>query len=159
MAQDIFIKLNGIDGESQDAEHPDEIDVITWMWEVKQNSSMMSGSGGGAAKATVSDLSFSHQFDKASPNLAKYCFSGKHIDQVVLTMRKAGGIPHEFSRITMYDVVITHVAPIATSDVCRENVSLSFASMKNEYILQTPIGGNGGTVTAMMYIKQNSTVK
>ncbi|ALL68701.1 putative cytoplasmic protein USSDB7A [Paraburkholderia caribensis MBA4] len=159
MSQDMFIKINGIDGESQDAGHVNEIEVLGWTWEVKQNSTMHSGSGGGAGKATVSDLSFVHQYDKASPNLAKYCFSGKHIDQVVLTMRKAGGIPHEFARITMYDVIITHVAPVATSGGCRENVSLSFATLKDEYVLQNSLGGSGGTVTAMMYIKQNATVK
>jgi type VI secretion system secreted protein Hcp len=34
MAQDIFIKIKGIDGESQDASHPDEIEVIGWRWKV-----------------------------------------------------------------------------------------------------------------------------
>ena len=159
MQNDIFLKINGIDGESQDAEHANEIDVFSWTWDVKQNSSMMSGSGGGAGKATVSDLSFTHQYDKASPNLAKYCFTGKHIDQVTLTMRKSGGIPHEFARITMYDVVITHVAPVVTSSVCHEVVSISFATMKHEYILQNAAGGSAGVVTTTMYIKSNSTVK
>jgi hypothetical protein len=30
MTQDIFIKIDGIDGESQDAAHVNEIDVIGW---------------------------------------------------------------------------------------------------------------------------------
>jgi type VI secretion system secreted protein Hcp len=159
MAQDIFLKINGISGESKDAAHVDEIDVISWSWQVAQDSSMLSGSGGGAGKATVSDLAFVHAYDRASPNLAKYCFSGKHIDQVVLTMRKAGGVPHEFSRITMYDVVITLVAPHAGGTLCHETVRLSFSTMKHEYQLQNALGGSGGAVTAMMYIKENSTVK
>ncbi|WP_454825827.1 Hcp family type VI secretion system effector [Paraburkholderia xenovorans] len=159
MAQDIFIKINGIDGESQDAAHLNEIDVISWGWQVSQNSTMLSGSGGGAGKVTVSDLFFTHEFDRASPNLAKYCFTGKRVDKALLTMRKAGGIPHEFSRITMYDVIITHVAPLANETTCHESVRLSFSTMKHEYIVQNPLGGSGGTVTAMMYIKENSTVR
>ncbi|SIT42942.1 Protein hcp1 [Paraburkholderia piptadeniae] len=159
MSQDMFIKINGIDGESQDVAHLNEIDVISWGWQVAQNSTMLSGSGGGAGKATVSDLSFIHAFDRASPNLAKYCFTGKHIDKAVLTMRKAGGVPHEFSKITMYDAVITHVSPIANAATCHESVRLSFATMKHEYIVQNSLGGSGGTVTAMMYIKENSAVK
>ncbi len=55
MAQDVFIKIDGIAGESQDSTHPDEIEVLGWSWNVAQQSSMHSGSGGGAAKATVSD--------------------------------------------------------------------------------------------------------
>ena len=54
MTQDVFIKINGIDGESQDAAHLNEIDVIGWRWKVAQPATMMSGSGGGAGKATVS---------------------------------------------------------------------------------------------------------
>jgi type VI secretion system secreted protein Hcp len=159
MSNDIFIKINGIDGESKDAAHLNEIDVLTWAWQVSQDSAMLSGSGGGAGKATVSDLAFTHVFDRASPNLAKYCFTGKHIDQAVLTMRRAGGVPHEFSRITMSDVVITDVAPLATGAICHESVRLSFATMKHEYIVQNALGGMGGTVTAMMYIKENSVAK
>jgi len=120
---------------------------------------MLSGSGGGAPKAAVSDLSFVHQLDKASPNLAKYCFNGKHIDKAILTMRKTGGNPHEFSIVTMHDVIITHVAPVVSADICRETVSLSFSTMKHEYVLQNAMGGNAGTVAAIMYIKQNTNVR
>lgn len=51
--------------------------------------------------------------DRASPNLASYCFQGKHIPKVLLTMRKAGGLPLEYLKITLSDVVITHVEPAA----------------------------------------------
>ncbi|QGZ65740.1 Hcp family type VI secretion system effector [Paraburkholderia acidisoli] len=157
MAQDIFIKINGIDGESQDAIHLNEIDVISWRWSVFQQSSMHSGSGGGAGKATVSDLEFTHRIDRASPNLAQACFTGKHISEAKLTMRKAGGLPHEFVRITMYDVIVARVEPVAGGEYCSEEVRLSFARMKNEYILQNPIGGKGGTITALIDVKANQT--
>ena len=80
MAQDIFLKINGIDGESQDASHKNEVEVLNWSWKIEQLSTMHSGSGGGAGKATVSDLTFEHHIDRASPNLMKYCLTGKHID-------------------------------------------------------------------------------
>lgn len=56
MAQDIFLKINGIDGESQDSSHKNEIEVLAWDWSIEQQSTMHAGSGGGAGKATVSDL-------------------------------------------------------------------------------------------------------
>lgn len=157
MTQDVFIKINGIDGESQDAAHLNEIDVIGWRWKVAQPSTMMSGSGGGAGKATVSDLALTHQLDRASPNLAKFCFTGQHIDQAVLTLRKAGGQPFEYLKITMYDVVVTQVEPVCGGNVCHEDVHLSFATMKHEYFVQNQKGGSGGAVTAMLYIKNNTT--
>ena len=108
------MKLTGITGESQDEKHRDEIEVLRWDWNVSQQSSMHSGSGGGSGKATVSDLSFEHYVDKASPNLMKYCLTGKHIDTAILIVRKAGGSPLEYLKITMGDVIVTIVSPATT---------------------------------------------
>lgn len=156
MAQDTFIKINGIDGESQDASHLNEIDVIGWRWKVSQDSTMMSGSGGGAGKATVSDLEFTHKLDRASPNLARYCFTGKHVDQVKLTVRKAGEC-HSITSRSRCTTWSSPVEPIGGGDECHEEVHLSFSTMKHEYFVQNALGGSGGAVTATLYIKNNTT--
>lgn len=153
---DMFIKLDGITGESQDAAHTDEIEVLGWGWNITQKASMHSGSGGGAAKASVSDLHFTHVIDRASPNLASYCFQGKHIPKVLLTMRKAGGLPLEYFKITMLDVIVTHVEPAAGAGAALEHVALSFARMKQEYVVQSVTGGSQGVVTALIDVKQNT---
>ncbi|SAK88480.1 Hcp1 family type VI secretion system effector [Caballeronia calidae] len=160
MAQDIFIKINGIEGESQDSSHKGEIEVLSWGWRVEQQSSMHSGSGGGAGKASVADLAFEHFVDRSSPNLVSYCFGGKHIDQAVLTVRKAGGSPLEFLKITISDVVVTLVQPSGSnSDTgVREQVHLSFSKVKQEYIVQNAQGGSGGAVTATLDVKANKVV-
>lgn len=157
MAQDIFLKIDGIDGESPDASHKNEIEVASWSWRVSQQSSMHAGSGGGAGKATVEDLTFDHSVDRASPNLMKYCLTGKHIDQAVLTVRKAGGNPLEYLKITMSDVLVTHVSPAGSNsdNGIREQVRLSFAKVKQEYVVQNAQGGSGGAVTASYDIKGN----
>jgi type VI secretion system secreted protein Hcp len=157
MAQDIFLKIDGIDGESPDAAHKNEIEVQKWSWEISQLSSMHAGSGGGAGKATVDDLEFDHLVDRASPNLMKYCLTGKHIDQAALVVRKAGGNPLEYLKITMNDVVVTKVQPSGSNNDAgiRETVRLSFAKVKQEYVVQNAQGGSGGAVTASFDIKGN----
>lgn len=52
MAQDIFIKLDGIEGESLDAAHKGEIQVLRWEWGVSQTSNMHSGSGRGCFRTS-----------------------------------------------------------------------------------------------------------
>ncbi|WP_261525135.1 Hcp family type VI secretion system effector [Burkholderia multivorans] len=158
MAQDIFLKVDGINGESLDDKHKDEIEILNWDWEILQESSMHSGSGGGAGKATVKDLTFEHNIDRASPNLMKYALTGKHIDQAVLVMRKAGGNPLEYLKLTMSDVIVTRVKPSgskAGEEKSRETVSLSFSKVKQEYVVQNAQGGSGGAVTASFDIKGN----
>ena len=119
---------------------------------------MHAGSGGGAGKAKVDDLTFVHNVDRASPNLMKFCLTGKHIPEAVLTVRKAGGNPLEYLKLTMTDVIVTLVAPtVSNADAqrSRETVALSFAKVKQEYTVQNQQGGSGGAVTAGYDIKGN----
>jgi len=158
MATDIFLKIEGITGESQDSLHVNEIDVMSWSWKIEQSSSMLSGSGGGAPKATVHDLVLTHQIDRSSPALMTSCLMGKHFVQAVITMRKAGGVPLPYFKITMNDVVITNVEPYITSGLHMETIHLSFAKVKQEYLMQDKTGGNAGVVTGAFDIKNNKQV-
>jgi type VI secretion system secreted protein Hcp len=155
MASDIFIQIKGIDGESQDAAFPNAIDVMHRELTIEQKPTMHAGSGGGAGKASISDLTFRHDLDRASPNLAVYAAQGRHIPEVKLFMRKAGGVPHLYFRLTLYDVVVTKVWPSIDSSNAIETVALSFARMKQEYVMQSAQGGNMGTVTGLIDVKQN----
>jgi|SRR5450830_121738 len=157
MAQDIFLKINGIDGESLDSAHKNEIEVLSWQWQVLQESNMHTGSGGGSGKATVKDLTFIHNIDRSSPNLMKFCVTGKHIPEAKLVVRKSGGNPLEYLKITMTDVLITSVNPTgdSKSESIQEEVGLSFAKIKQEYTVQNQQGGSGGAVTAGFDIKLN----
>ena len=158
MAQDIFLKIDGIDGESPDTSHKNEIDVIAFNWKVLQSSSTHAGSGGGAGKATVEDFEFEHYIDRSSPNLMKYCLTGKHVAEARLTVRKAGGNPLEYLRLVFTDVIVTSVAPYGGSADelrIREKVRLSFSKIQQEYAVQNAQGGSGGAVTASYDIKGN----
>lgn len=157
MTQDIFIKFRGIAGESQDPIHKDEIEVLNWSWSVSQTSNMHSGRGGGAGKSTVNDLCFEHYIDKASPNLLQYCLAGKPIPEATLTMRKAGGSPLEYIKITLREIIITRVQPTGIYNMHgpREDIKLSFARFNMDYVLQNAQGRSVGTVSTGYDIKRN----
>ncbi|RQV75046.1 Hcp family type VI secretion system effector [Burkholderia anthina] len=160
MAQDIFLKLAGIAGESLDADHSNEIEVLTWDWSVSQQSNMHMESGGGAGRSIVDDLTFEHYIDRATPNLIQCCLTGRHIERAVLVMRKAGGTPLEYLRVTMEDVLVTKVSQVSTTNmrIPREEVRLSFSQVRQEYLVQNSRGGNGGTVSMGYDIKANMTI-
>ena len=69
MAVDMFIKIDGIKGESADDKHKEEIDVLSWSWGMSQSGSAHMGGGAGAGKVNVNDLSFTKYIDVASPDL------------------------------------------------------------------------------------------
>ncbi|WP_434113658.1 Hcp family type VI secretion system effector [Paraburkholderia caffeinilytica] len=157
-SQDIFLKLEGIQGESKDHTHREKIEVLSWRWKMSQDSSMHVGSGGGIGKATVYDLEVEHYVDRASPTLMICSLTGKHIKQATLVMRKAGGSPHEYSKIVMDDVLITGVQMSCnrTGTNIVETFGLSFAKVRQEYNIQRADGGSEGVVSAGFDIKGNA---
>lgn len=160
MAQDIFIKIKGIEGESLDFSHKGEIEVLRWNWSVTQSANMHSGSGGGSGKSTVKDLYFNHFIDKASTTLLQYCLTGKHISEVVLTIRKSGGSPLDFFKIILQEVIITSVTPIGMEYMPMpiEKVGLCFSKVKVEYLIQSSKGNKMGVVAMGYDIKANAEI-
>ena len=68
MPSEIFAKLGDIKGESPDAKHKDEIEVLSFSWGVANAGSAGPGGGGGTGKPAFQDLSIVHNIDKASPS-------------------------------------------------------------------------------------------
>jgi type VI secretion system secreted protein Hcp len=158
----MFLKLADIKGESTDSAHKDEIDVLAWSWGMTQAGSMHHGGGGGSGKVNVQDLSFTKHLDKASPNLMKFCCSGKHFGEAVLTVRKAGDKPLEYMIVKLTDVLITSVSTGGDggADRLTENVTLNFAKVKVSYQPQKKDGSkDGGPVEMGWDIEANAEAK
>src|SRR3954466_3049656 len=96
MASDIFLKLDGIKGESLDDKHKDEIELQSFSFGASNFGRVAAGSGGRVGKASLQDFHFVMKSNKASPTLFLSCVSGKHISTAVLTVRKAGGTQVEY---------------------------------------------------------------
>ncbi len=159
MAVDMFIKIGDIKGESQDTAHKDEIDVLSWGWGLSQSGSMHLGSGGGAGKVNVQDLTFNKYFDKSSPNLMMACSSGKHYPEAKLVVRKAGGDSQvEYIVITLKEVLVSSIGTGGTNhdDRLTETITLNFAQVLVDYQPQKADGTkDGGQIKYGWNIRQN----
>jgi type VI secretion system secreted protein Hcp len=149
------LKLGDIKGESKDATHKGEIDVLSWSWGVSQTGSMGHGGGGGAGKANFADLSIMHALDKASPVLMTKCATGEHIKEATLVSRKAGKGQQEYLIIKMNDILITSVQPSGSSEHPMESVSMQFAKIDVEYKPQKEDGALDAGVHFKYDIKAN----
>ncbi len=149
MAVDVFLKLGDIKGESKDATHKGEIDVLSWSWGVSQTGTMGVGGGGGAGKANFNDLSIMHAVDKASAVLMAKCATGEHIKEATLVSRKAGKGQQEYLIVKMSDILITSVQPSGSSEHPMESVSMNFAKIDFEYKPQK----EDGTLDAGVHFK------
>src|SRR4051794_7475508 len=109
MAVDIFLKLADINGESKDKSHSEEIDVLSWSWGMSQSGTAHLGSGGGAGKVNVQDISITKYVDSATCDLMKCCATGKHLKDGKITVRKAGENPLEFMTIDLEEILVAAV--------------------------------------------------
>ena len=155
MAVDVFLKLGDIGGESADSAHKGEIDVLSWSWGIAQSGTMASGGGGGAGKASFSDLSFMHNFDKASPAIMTACATGTHIPEATLISRKAGKGQQEYIIYKLTDILVTGVQSSGSSEHPVESVSMQFAKVDIEYKPQKPDGSLDAGVHFIYDIKGN----
>jgi type VI secretion system secreted protein Hcp len=144
----IFIGMEGIKGESKDAKHEGEIEVLSWSWGVTNLAPRVAGKVGGAAgKASSSDLFFSHRIDLASPSLINACASGRHLKEAIVTVQKAGPKPQPFLVINLYDLIVKSVETGVDTlqNSITENVALSFTRMEfvyNELNLDGTLGSS-----------------
>jgi type VI secretion system secreted protein Hcp len=155
MAVDVFLKLGDIKGESTDAKHAGEIDVLSWSWGVSQPGTAASGGGAGAGKVSFSDLNFTHNVDKASPLLMKACAMGEHVKEATLVSRKAGKGQQEYLIIKMSDILVTGVQPSSAGEHPLENVSIKFAKIDLEYKPQKVDGTLDAGIHFIYDIKTN----
>src|SRR5919108_4062049 len=106
MAVDLFLKLDGIQGESLDKAHKGEIELESFSWG-ESNAAPPAGGGGGAGKVQIQDLHVVAHVNKASPSLVLACATGKHLKDAVLTARKAGKGQQEFLVFKFTDVLVS----------------------------------------------------
>lgn len=160
MAVDMFMKIDGVTGESQDSAHGEEIDVIAWTWGLQQSGSRHGGGGGGSGKVNVQDLSFTKYVDKSSTDLMLFCCNGKHVKEATLTVRKAGESPLEYIKVKMSDCLISGVTTGGSGgeDRLTENVTLNFAKVEVEYTPQKADGSGDAPATMGWDISKNEKV-
>lgn len=126
-----FLKIDGIGGESKDAQHMDQIDIMSWDWGFSRTP--QEKGKGGAGKVETKDFTFTKRVDKASPQFLIYCASGKHIKDATLTAHKAGASA-DYLAYTFHDIMCTSFgAGGSNSEPPSEHISFSYGKVEVEY--------------------------
>lgn len=159
-AVDYFLKIDGIEGESPDQKHKNEIEIQSYSWGEQQTGTGSFGGGSGAGKVQMHDFAFTMRVNKASPKLFVACADGEHIKKAVLTCRKAGKEQQEYLKVTFNEVLVSsyHTEGGAGSDIVpTDSVKLNFAKIEFEYHEQKPDGSLAGAVKTGYDLKLNKS--
>lgn len=160
MASDMFLKIDGIEGESSDDKHKNEIEVESFSWGLTQTGTFAFGSGGGAGKAQFQDFHFVTKTSKASPKLFLACATGEHIKEATLTVRKSGESQQDYLFIKMNDVLISSYQTGGSQGGGNpvDQVALNFAKIEYSYKPQKPDGSLDAAIVAGWDLKLNKKV-
>ena len=163
MPFDAFLKLDGIEGESTDAKHKDEIQVLSFGFGVTRSGGPGSGtgSGAGAGKAQFHDFFFTANTQKSTPKLLLAAAAGTHLKSAILSVRRAAGAKPEFLKWTLTDVLVSSLQTGGTGAgdaVPVDSVALSFAKLEVEYRPVSPKGALGAPVKAGWDLTKNTKI-
>jgi type VI secretion system secreted protein Hcp len=160
MAIDIFLKIDGVDGESTDDKHKNEIALLSFSWGEAQLTPA-GGGGAGAGKVAMQDFHFTTLVNKASPRLFLACAKGEHFKTAMLTVRRAGGSPMDFLTWRLTDVLVSGyqtAGELAGGAMPVDHVSLGFGKVEVAYIPVKPDGKPDVPVKVGWDVKANRPV-
>lgn len=160
MSFDGFLKIAGADGESQDSNHTDWMQLQSYSFGAHNSGTAAVGTGMGHGKVAMGDFNFVPVGDKSSPILFQKCCSGDHIPEATLELQKTGGTSMIFFKVTFSDLVISSVqfSGHEGADVPSTGVSFNFSKIKMEATSQNAKGGSLAPVTAGWDVKKNIKV-
>ena len=153
---DYFLKIDGVQGESPDKTHKNEIEIDSFSWGETNSGTALHGGGMGAGKVQMQDFHFVMKVNKASPSLFLCCANGEHIKSAILTCRKAGKDQQEYLKYTFTDLLVSsyQTGGSASDVVPCDQISLNFTKAEFEYKEQKPDGTLGGSIKKHYDIKQ-----
>ncbi|MGH9901236.1 MAG: Hcp family type VI secretion system effector [Pyrinomonadaceae bacterium] len=164
MATDMFLKVDGIDGESTDDKHKKEIEVLSYSWGISQQKSASASSHGSLSsqRADFADFSVVKALDIASAKLALACADGTHLKNIRLEICRAGGDKQPFMEYKFTDVIITSFRPGGSGhgeSIPLEEVSFAYGKAEWAYTQTKVEGGKGaGKVPGGWDLKANKKV-
>ena len=159
MAQaDFFLKIEGLEGESQDDKHKNEIHLSAFHIGAANHGTGHHNTGSGAGKVLIHDMHCSKLADKSSPGLFLACCNGKHYSKATLVVRKAGEKAHEYLEYAMTNVFLSSYSAKGSphGDLVNETFSLNFSKIEYTYVPQNKDGSAGGKIKKIWNVATNS---
>jgi type VI secretion system secreted protein Hcp len=146
-AVDMFLKIEGVDGESTNAGHKDWIDIQSWSWGVSPPST--SGVGSGLATGRlVGHVTVVKRIDKATPLLFKRCSDGTVLALATVELARPGG--PTYLKYELKEVLVSSIAhgDVDGDGVPEETITLDFTATKLTYTQLDASGRAAGQTSA-----------
>ena len=154
MAYDMFLQIQGIKGDSSDAKHKEQSEVISYHHNIMQaRGGALSAEGvHTGSRAEHDDFVITKRLDSASPTLSIYCCDGKHIPYIKLELCRAMGEKTVFMTYEFKDGIVASISTLGSGDeddpIPIEEISFRYGQIEWAYT-PTDITGGGKSRAAI----------
>jgi len=144
MGIEIYLKLDGITGESTKSGAEGWIEVFSFSNGASNHSSVAFGTGSGAGKVDLSSISLQKMLDISSPYLFANCCAGNHIATGQMIVREATGdtTTKVYFQYDMTEVFVDSISWGGAAGGGKPSESLSLSS-KSLMVTYTPQNSDG----------------
>ena len=155
-----FLKYDGIDGESKDANHQKWIDVLSIDWGAQRPG----GSARRRRGAAVDDMVVTIEYEKAAPKLQEKCLKGEVIPKVEIELTATyGGARATYLRYELENVLVTSYGTNASGNdeagPPTVVVANNFEAVKVTYTEYGDDGSSLGSVESSYKVKRARSSK
>lgn len=143
-----FAKYEGVDGESDDANHDKWIDIMSYEWGLERANATV-GDSRRRGSAVVDDLVMEFAYEKAAPKLLEKCHKGEVIPTLEVELTASyGGSRSTYLRYEMKNVLCStyHVGGSADGSPPTVVIANNFEEIKVTYTEYDSEGNSKGNV-------------
>lgn len=162
MAADVYLHIDGVNGESNDDKHKGWIEVEAIDWGVIQPTAGTVSTAGGhtVGRAVFDAIRITKVVDLASPKLMELAAQGKTIPKAKLEFfRSDGNGPLKYYEILLENVLVaSNRKSFGGGGLVVDQLTLRYAKITEKYTQQKIGGGTGGNTSGGWDLAANKTV-
>lgn len=152
-----FAKYDGVDGESNDANHQDWVDILGFEWGASKPGSGATGASRRRGAAEVKEFVIQFDYEKASVKVLEKLLRGEVIPKLEIELAaNFGGQRVTYLKYEMKNVQVTayDVGGVADGTLPMVTVANNFEEIKVTYTEIDNEGGVAGTVETSWKVEQ-----
>ncbi len=154
MAVEMFLKIDGMTGGSNNYNHKGWADLLSWSWDLDREPDNRQASTKDARH--MNEISLVKAVGTDSTELMKLFAAGKPIKKVEIKVAPVVGkrdAQQKYIGITLEDVVIKSINAGGSIEesVFKERITLHFGKIKYEYHHYGDVAATGGAATSTNY--------
>jgi type VI secretion system secreted protein Hcp len=155
--EECFLKIDGVTGDSADARHRGEIELVNWsLWMTNEPGAVGASAVAAGGRPDFQSLGVSQRLDRAVPTLIQLGAAGQHVQSAVLTCRRPGREAADPLKVTLQEVLITaaRLGDSAEAPPSAES-TLVYGRITIEYRPPLPDGSLGQPVVGGWDVRAN----